>query len=208
MAELEREGSPLFPALVYTDLRVVDERLQTIAESQWKLHYTGPGRGGSLALLLAQNGVTGCTALMNRALVDLAVRMPPEAEMHDYWVALVAAIFGASKGVREQTVLYRQHGRNAVGAGRGPRAYGVDQWRERRRSSEAQAQALLRLYGAEMPAGKRRLIEAYLDCSRGKNALMRVGSVFWHGFYVLGIRSNLAMLRYLWYVDPKDERLS
>ena len=36
--------------------------------------------------------------------------------MHDHWLALVAASVGKISCIRQSTVLYRQHGRNAIGA--------------------------------------------------------------------------------------------
>jgi len=48
----------------------------------------------SLNRLLAHNVVTGCTMLINRALLKLASPIPKEAIMHDWWISLVASSFG------------------------------------------------------------------------------------------------------------------
>ena len=37
--------------------------------------------------------------------------------MHDYWIALNVAKNGIVENVKEQTILYRQHGNNEAGAG-------------------------------------------------------------------------------------------
>lgn len=74
------------------------------------------GRESRLARLVTQNTVTGCTVMVNRALVDM-VRGPFDAVvMHDWWLAMIASAFGAIGFVDTPTVLYRQHEDNAVGA--------------------------------------------------------------------------------------------
>ena len=65
--------------------------------------------------LLSQNVVTGCTVMVNRALLDLAAPWPEAAVMHDWYLALVAACFGQIGLVEEATIDYRQHERNQVG---------------------------------------------------------------------------------------------
>jgi hypothetical protein len=72
--------------------------------------------------LLLGNSVTGCASLVNVALLRCALPMPRVA-MHDWWLAQCAAAFGEVLFLDEPTVLYRQHGRNVVGArGLGERA--------------------------------------------------------------------------------------
>ena len=66
--------------------------------------------------LALTNVVTGCTAMVNRALLDQALPIPPEALMHDWWLALVASGFGAIGWLPQLRVLYRQHGGNVLGA--------------------------------------------------------------------------------------------
>jgi hypothetical protein len=98
------------------DLRVVDARLQPIAESFWAHHRLDPAHDARLDRLLVRNVVTGCTVAVNRALRARAGAIPPEAAMHDWWLALVAAAFGHTGRVGQPTVLYRQHDANQIGA--------------------------------------------------------------------------------------------
>jgi glycosyltransferase involved in cell wall biosynthesis len=203
MRELEAKSGESTPALIFTDLRVVDESLRILVASHWKKNRVRPQRAANLARLICQNIANGCTELMNRPLVEMALRMPEEAEMHDHWVALLAAAFGVSRGLPVQTVLYRQHSSNVLGADRGRTgdAGSADPWRRRRRNSEAQAAALLRVHGAEMSPEKRRILEVYLRSGSSESRLERIILTVRNGFYVLGIRSNLAMLRFLWNSD-------
>ncbi|MCZ6772809.1 MAG: glycosyltransferase family 2 protein [Proteobacteria bacterium] len=116
MRELEREHGAETPLLVFTDLTVVDEELKVVHDSFWRYQGLWPERCNALNRLLLQNVVTGCTALMNRPLVEKATPVGPEAMVHDWWVVLVAAAFGVAGYIPQPTVLYRQHRRNLIGA--------------------------------------------------------------------------------------------
>ena len=110
------ENGESVPALVHTDLRVVDGERREIAPSFW--HYSKLD-GSRLALnqLLVQNVVTGCTMMINKSLAQIACRcVPDEMLMHDWWLALLASICGKAGYLAETTIDYRQHGKNSVGA--------------------------------------------------------------------------------------------
>ena len=66
--------------------------------------------------LLLQNVVTGCAALGNSELRRRATPQPNDVLVHDWWVTLISAYFGAIRGVPEPLVRYRQHGGNAIGS--------------------------------------------------------------------------------------------
>jgi len=104
------------PLLVYTDMKVVDDRLSIISESFWKNQAFNPAIGRSLSRFLVSNVATGCTVMINKRLRDLSVPIPQEALMHDWWVGLIAVALGRTDYVAKATMLYRQHGTNVVGA--------------------------------------------------------------------------------------------
>ncbi len=119
MGEMRRAESAVgneLPLLVYSDLKVVDDQLDQISPSFLKFQGIRHETEAPLRVLLPQNFVTGCAALFNRPLLDLAVPLPPDVIMHDWWLALLAASAGEIRFVREPLVLYRQHGNNQVGA--------------------------------------------------------------------------------------------
>ncbi|WP_373694213.1 hypothetical protein [Edaphobacter paludis] len=204
MKRLEARYGRELPLLAFTDLRVVNEQLETQHESYWKLHRMNPRQANHFARLLGQNVVTGCTAMLNRPLLKMALRMPDEAEMHDGWTALLAAAFGASEPVLTQTMLYRQHCHNILGAAKPepqlkvPKLRHHQERQKRWQMSERQAKALLRIHGAELMADKRRILEAFVQCGESGNRLSRIGTALRHGFYVPWVRNNLSMLWYLW----------
>ncbi len=103
------------PLLVFSDLVVVDEQLQPLASSFFSYQRLYPDRSG-LRDLLFQNTVTGCSMVVNRALLVRALPIPTEAAMHDWWLALVAAAFGRVVCINRPLLKYRQHERNQVGA--------------------------------------------------------------------------------------------
>ena len=113
--EMERAYGYTTPILVHTDLTVVDEELKIISES-YKSMANLDYRFNRLNNLITMNVPTGCTIMYNRALADLITVEPDFMVMHDWWVSLIAAAFGEIGCVNTQTVLYRQHGGQVVGA--------------------------------------------------------------------------------------------
>src|SRR5699024_4749681 len=104
MREMEREAGTGCPILVHTDLAVADGSLRVIAPSLFRYEKLSPQRN-SLRELLAQNNVTGCTVMINRALRKLIRQAPADAVMHDWWAALAAAAFGRIGVLDEPTIL-------------------------------------------------------------------------------------------------------
>ncbi|HAL45300.1 MAG: hypothetical protein A2Y12_06460 [Planctomycetes bacterium GWF2_42_9] len=103
------------PILIYTDLKIVDEELKTIADSFWKFHKISPQIDGQLNKIIYRNIVTGCTIMINKKLKDISMPFPPEVRLHDWWLAINAAKNGKLKFVPQQTILYRQHSKNVIG---------------------------------------------------------------------------------------------
>jgi hypothetical protein len=110
--ELEQKGQP---ALVHSDLRVIDDSGREIAPSMARYQGLQVGRP-SLAAQALSNTLTGCTSLMNRELLTLGLPIPPEAIMHDWWLSMVASALGTRSYLDRALMDYRQHERNAIGA--------------------------------------------------------------------------------------------
>lgn len=114
--ELEGSSAASEPLLVFTDLRVTNDRLETIDESLWHYQRLRPEISQDWKRLLAQNVVTGCTVLANRAAARASLPFVLPEMMHDHWVAVNAARHGKIGYINEPTVLYRQHAANAEGS--------------------------------------------------------------------------------------------
>lgn len=115
MVAKEAEVGAGVPVLVHTDLRVVGSDLSLIHDSFTELLRIDAVGDLHARRLLLGNSVTGCATLVNAALLRCALPMPTVA-MHDWWLAQCAAAFGEVVFLDEPLVLYRQHGRNVVGA--------------------------------------------------------------------------------------------
>jgi len=116
MKELEKQHGSSLPLLVYTDLAVVDRQLQTIDPSFWHYSHLKPRKHTTFNRQMRQNVITGCTMLINRSLLELSKPLPAGIIMHDWWIGLVALAFGKITFLEQSTLLYRQHGKNGVGA--------------------------------------------------------------------------------------------
>jgi hypothetical protein len=104
------------PIMAHSDLSLVDELLCSIHGSFHRYARIGvPPADRMWRLIMVSNIVTGCASIGNAALRRIALPIPPQAAMHDWWLALVAAMFGNVAYLPEATVLYRQHGVNTVG---------------------------------------------------------------------------------------------
>ena len=112
---LESSSEASKPLLVFTDLRITNDRLEPIDDSLWHYQRLRPEISRDWKRLLAQNVVTGCTILANRAAARAALPFALPEMMHDHWVAVNAAKFGKIGYISEPTVLYRQHSANAEG---------------------------------------------------------------------------------------------
>lgn len=102
------------PTLVHTDLKLIDADNNIINDSMMKLQHINPHRN-STNKLIVQNTVTGCTMAFNRALADI-IKIPKGQPVHDWYIAVVASLFGKIKFIDKADILYRQHSDNYCGA--------------------------------------------------------------------------------------------
>jgi glycosyltransferase involved in cell wall biosynthesis len=200
MRELERVHGTDCPILVHTDMTVVDEGLRTLNRSFWAYQHLDPLQGASLKRLLVQNVVTGCASMINRALLQKAVPIPPGALMHDWWLALAAAAFGRVQCLRQSTMLYRQHGDNQIGAKPWCTARIIrqalavfDGIPQGLHGTQRQAREFLRRFGRELEPRQRQVVRTYAYIAR-RGFLTRRLLLFRHGLLKNGWIRNLGLL--------------
>jgi hypothetical protein len=173
--QLENQFGKTTPILVHSDLKVVDGDLREIAPSFFSYSHINLGNAERLDHMIINNVVQGCASMGNRALLKLGRPIPDGVLYHDWWVALVATSCGVLRTIAEPTILWRQHGRNQVGAGHRQRRGTL--WDARhilRQPSvlkvrmakamlivQAQANVLLRFAGDEMPRRNREFLRAF-----------------------------------------------
>jgi glycosyltransferase involved in cell wall biosynthesis len=101
------------PALVYSDLSVINSADHELAQSFWKQQRINIDNL-SLPVILFGNAITGCTMLLNSVMKSEFLKMQNAVFLHDEWLALIAHSFGKNVAVREALVKYRQHENNVT----------------------------------------------------------------------------------------------
>jgi len=109
----EKTGHSETPLLCHSDLQMIDADNQVVQASYLKYRGYDIGNEKSLATVLGQSGVMGNTILMNKALAQLALPFPPKLHVHDYWLGVIAELYGHRILVDEPLVNYRIHEDNA-----------------------------------------------------------------------------------------------
>ena len=173
--ELESKHEQTKPLLVHTNLYIVNESLETIAESFFDMANAKCGKN-KLNNIIIQNIMAGCTIIYNRALADLIIDDKPKyMVMHDWWLALIASAFGEIGTIYEPTLLYRQHDRNEFGVNRrSPGAhllhklFNFTEVKETINSTYRQAESFLSVYKENMPQKSQELIAAYASMPNKK----------------------------------------
>lgn len=106
--------------LVFGDLEVVDENLNTICKSYNKYMHLNNKIEKYLKdyrLQYMYNCMTGCTIASKKEWLDKILPLPTNSKymIHDYWIGLIIALNGKVGYLKEPYILYRQHGNNQVG---------------------------------------------------------------------------------------------
>lgn len=108
MREIEYEKGKDSPVLVYVDKEDVDAKLAPLTKRE--ITYKN-----DFLSILAQDPVYGCTMMINKALFSRVRDVPPYAQMHDYYIALVASICRGIHRVPLKLIKYRHHSSNVTG---------------------------------------------------------------------------------------------
>ncbi|MCL2387267.1 MAG: glycosyltransferase family 2 protein [Defluviitaleaceae bacterium] len=202
MKEMEQQYSTTTPLLVHTDLKVTDQELQIISNSYREATVRRYGRTACNQVLTINN-VTGCTVMYNRALAGFLVDMPRFCEVHDWWLQIVAAYVGKIGHIYETTLLYRQHGGNAIGS-KDVRtfSYKVRQLlnsshiRKRINSTYPQAESLLELFRDRLTESQIKLLEHFIALPRmGKFTRWR--TICNHKLFMDGLSRNIAYFMFV-----------
>ncbi len=200
MVDEEKRTGADKPILIFSEYNVVDQDLKMIPVKE--SHNQVAGYKLTLSNLLVQNYVTGCLAMVNRALYTRMGEYKETIQMHDWWAALIAVSMGSLIHIPEKTMLYRQHGNNVVGA--------VDvksfsyRWnrimdpktKESKKVYRNQAQTFLARYGEDLDEEKRKVLTDFLNIYRSPRKIVRVYRMLKGGY----VKSDLVrILGQIWF---------
>ena len=122
LERLERAlGDDARALLAFSDATLVDGQLRPLGSTLWQSLRFGPAlqervrEGGSRSPLLRNTFATGAACVFRASLLPIALPFAL-SYWHDAWLATLAAAVGYVVPVPEPLFLYRQHGRNAIGA--------------------------------------------------------------------------------------------
>jgi len=102
------------PALVYSDLHLIDENNGLINESFWNELGTDV-YNHSFKTLLFGNYILGCTSMFNSAMKPFFTDIPNQLALnHDAWTGLIAYSFGKVSEIGIPLVKYRKHAANVT----------------------------------------------------------------------------------------------
>jgi glycosyltransferase involved in cell wall biosynthesis len=114
MRQAEKDSGAATPLAIFTDAEVIDGAGVSVAPSYWQWNRTDLGRLGALHRIAMDSPALGCTMMLNRALLDVALPIPAGVPYHDWWLAMAAVAFGRLVPLRDRTIRYRRHGANVT----------------------------------------------------------------------------------------------
>ncbi|MFA6917103.1 MAG: glycosyltransferase family 2 protein [Parachlamydiales bacterium] len=200
MQEMEKGLPKEIPLLVHSDLRLADDHNRLIHPSYWNFTRIFPSKTTTLNRLLAQNVVTGCAMFCNRALVMQASPLPKEALMHDWWIALVAAGIGKIGVIDKQTLSYRQHENNTLGAIKfGTMEHiraSMDRIKELSEKKQLQAKTFKQRYYNLLNPKDQEVLDIYLSLNT-MGFIRSRWNILRHGLWKQGLLRQLAALAYV-----------
>jgi len=194
LEDASEHGTPL---LVHSDLHVVNNELDELADSLWKYQNLNPLKMQSLERLLIQNCVTGCASMVNKALVDHALPIPKDAIMHDWWFALLAASDGKIKSLSAKTMKYRQHAKNYTAAKKWSLQYILHTFltecrRNKIKLQNTRQQALAMLEHGGIKDSSRCVVKRYVELYE-LNWFARRVEVIRNGHFKYGVIRNIGL---------------
>lgn len=189
------------PALVHSDLFVVDSSLNILSDSMFATQ--GLNKAPTLKNALIQSSVTGCTMMINNALREIAIKKETTENMimHDWYLTILALICGNVGFVNEPLILYRQHGNNQVGAKNTKsfsyiinKATQIKKNKENIKNTYLQAKDIYDIFNDNTENFS--LVKAYAD-NLNKGKAGRIRSAFKYGFWKNSFLRKLGQILFM-----------
>lgn len=181
MKLVEKKYGKEKPALVFSDARLVDEKLKIISPSFYRTTHLDIKNLGFAGLLM-ENKCIGCTMMINRSLLNMVYSIPVHARMHDVWIALIASAFGHINFLPEITTDYRQHDKNVIGGEQfcgyiRKRLLSLADQKESLEKNWLQAKEFYELYADKLDNEKKHILEKFIDLPNRSWCIRRIRSV-------------------------------
>lgn len=212
MKHEEKKSGNETPILIHTDLLVVDEKLSIINHSFFKSQKI-ENNNQTIASAIIKNNVTGCTAMINKALINMIGKIPSAAIMHDWWLLLLGLTFGKILLVNEPLIKYRQHGKNTLGAKKeGLKGFASQIkkiWREINTKGNPikkyinQSDEFFRLYSNAMPVEKKEEFKRIKHALNEKSAIKRMINLYNIGFKKSTIIGNIGLYIFIFFYNAR-----
>lgn len=101
--------------LVFTDLKVVNKKLDIISESFFSLMKMDCNRVYNWKKAILGNVAPGCTMIINKEIKKYIKIIPQGYILHDWWIVIISSFMNSIEVINEPLILYRQHENNQVG---------------------------------------------------------------------------------------------
>lgn len=99
--------------VIFSDMEIISAQGKPMGSY---LHSISMHGRYDIVSLLRQNSIAGCSLMVNRNLLELALPFPADLQNHDWWLGLCAVASGELKFSPEKLVRYRQHAENTIGS--------------------------------------------------------------------------------------------
>ncbi|MBI1761772.1 MAG: methyltransferase domain-containing protein [Acidobacteria bacterium] len=102
--------------LVYSDMRIVSEQGEILADSYWMVRQNN---STDLWALLLANTVPGAASMFRKELLDYLLPFPPKLGdlFHDHWIGVMALALGKIRSIARPLYDYTRHSGNVSGYG-------------------------------------------------------------------------------------------
>lgn len=105
------------PCLLFSSVTVVDAELNMKKDSTDSFNFNKGKNNNNIKWNVLENDVTGCAMMINKSLKDLCLSCETlDAIHHDWFLSLLATICDGKHYIKKETIFYRQHENNVVGA--------------------------------------------------------------------------------------------
>lgn len=199
--ELEDRYNKETPILVFSDMIVGDSNGRIINKSYWK-YSNLPYKRLDYRYFLFRNTASGNTIIMNKSAVNLCSPIPKCAILHDWWCTLVVSVFGIVDYIPIPTLIYRQHGKNDLGARKWSftsalkKLNDLEGFIKNLDKSINQAECFLQTYSSKLESRTKKTIEQFINIKK-LHKIHRIYFLLTHGFVSLNIR-DLGALIFRW----------